>query len=1158
MQIVQIVENSIDNDEVNNIDNTVKLQTDTSKGKENTDHDTDNSLMQVVEIVENSIVNDEVDDIDNMVKLQTDTGERKENTGHDTDNSLMQVVEIVENSTVNDEVNDIDNIVKLQTDTSERKENTVHDTDNSIMQIVEIVENSIVNDEVNDIDNIVKLQTDTGERKENTDHDTDNSLMQIVEIVENSIVNDEVNDIDNIVKLQTHTGERKENTGHDTDNSLMQVVEIVENSIVNDEVNDIDNIIKLQTHTGEGKENTGHDTDNSLMKGVEIVGNSIVNDEVDVDNTVKLQTDTSKRKENTDHDTDNSLMQIVEIIENGIVNDEVNDIDNTVNLQTDTGERKENTGHDTDNSLMQIVEIVENSIVNDEVNDIDNTVKLQTDTSKGKENTGHDTDNSLMQIVEIVENSIVNDEVNDIDNTVKLQTDTGERKENTGHDTDNSLMQVVEIVENSIVNDEVNDIDNTVKLQTDRSESVEYEKEMIKEHEQYSSFQIEDLRQRIALLEKENALLRKNRSLQQAVLLSVDLFIFSPPPTDRVLESENEDMSDVVPLLPELDTGIAKKTVLVRRSCKGLFSTYIQVIESGKGELIVKRRPSKSKEVSDYLPCIYCLAFYQADELWRHCKICSLNKNKNLNETARSIISRARLLLETGTNKSSASNDFDDLSENVMKGMKKDEVYNAIKEDELILTFGKVLLKKLGTRRTNDISQRMRQLGRLKIELHGDEKEITKFISGEGFAAIINALYSTAGLQKNDEGITTFNIPSLALRLGHNQTKLGQIKRGIALRTDTFLQLIDGEWIEKVSAIASATLKTNKFNKKDYLPITSDLVKLKTYLESEIQANTELLENKVNQEQWRKLASVTLAKIILFNKRRESEASKLLVDTFTKRPDWRLSANEEIMETLDNLEKQLMNRVPTLLTPDVVKAMELMVSTRSQIGINADNKFMFANKCNGHLDAWQVLQAEALAAGCAKPKLITSCRLRKYMATVTQVLDLQDGELEWLAKHLGHDMNTHKNFYRQHEATVEIAKVSKLLLAAESGQISKYKGKNLQEITLEGRLVFSSGTELPEIDEIQDDCFDEDGIDEDLSKRTSSVQLPEVLLICCLILKCSVSDGQDGSNLSTEKDREHDIHKKKMELALQIGSKFDLLFTYSAWPKESSAQHKND
>ncbi|KAJ8313142.1 hypothetical protein KUTeg_009308 [Tegillarca granosa] len=112
---------------------------------------------------------------------------------------------------------------------------------------------------------------------------------------------------------------------------------------------------------------------------------------------------------------------------------------------------------------------------------------------------------------------------------------------------------------------------------------------------------------------------------------------------------------------------------------------------------------------------------------------------------------------------------------------------------------------------------------------------------------------------------------------------------------------------------------------------------------------------------------------------------------------------------------------------------------------------MFANKCNGHLDAWQVLQAEALAAGCAKPKLITSCRLRKYMATVTQVLDLQDGELEWLAKHLGHDMNTHKNFYRQNEATVEIAKVSKLLLAAESGQISKYKGKNLQEITLEGK-----------------------------------------------------------------------------------------------------------
>ena len=44
-------------------------------------------------------------------------------------------------------------------------------------------------------------------------------------------------------------------------------------------------------------------------------------------------------------------------------------------------------------------------------------------------------------------------------------------------------------------------------------------------------------------------------------------------------------------------------------------------------------------------------------------------------------------------------------------------------------------------------------------------------------------------------------------------------------------------------------------------------------------------------------------------------------------------------------------------------------------------------------------------------------------------MDLEQNELGWLANHLGHDVKTHKEFYKKYEASLELAKLSKLLLA---------------------------------------------------------------------------------------------------------------------------------
>ena len=106
----------------------------------------------------------------------------------------------------------------------------------------------------------------------------------------------------------------------------------------------------------------------------------------------------------------------------------------------------------------------------------------------------------------------------------------------------------------------------------------------------------------------------------------------------------------------------------------------------------------------------------------------------------------------------------------------------------------------------------------------------------------------------------------------------------------------------------------------------------------------------------------------------------------------------------------------------------------------------------GHLRGWDCVSASVkeVEGSLKSPKSITSTKLRKYIATVSQTAALTEVDLDWLARHLGHDIRVHREFYRLHESTAELAKVSKLLLAVDSGEIKQMAGKSLLEINVEG------------------------------------------------------------------------------------------------------------
>jgi hypothetical protein len=68
----------------------------------------------------------------------------------------------------------------------------------------------------------------------------------------------------------------------------------------------------------------------------------------------------------------------------------------------------------------------------------------------------------------------------------------------------------------------------------------------------------------------------------------------------------------------------------------------------------------------------------------------------------------------------------------------------------------------------------------------------------------------------------------------------------------------------------------------------------------------------------------------------------------------------------------------------------------------------------------------------------------------SQIVSLTNGEQEWLSNHLGHEINIDKDYYRANDAVLEVAKISRLLMVANSGKMSQYAGKSLADIGIEG------------------------------------------------------------------------------------------------------------
>lgn len=482
--------------------------------------------------------------------------------------------------------------------------------------------------------------------------------------------------------------------------------------------------------------------------------------------------------------------------------------------------------------------------------------------------------------------------------------------------------------------------------------------------------------------------------------------------------------------------------------------------------IVPVRKPVSSilekPNTSSYLPCKYCRGFYKRKYLFRHIKICPHNMDdKKLRTNAQS----------DGQSLLTAYKRNDVLKTEVFPVMRPDSISLTAKADPLICEVARRYLKSHREKQFRLVaSRKMRQLASLLLEMRkeGNIRTMLSTLDPSNFDRLV---YCTKVIARYNPETQTYGAPSLAANMGTLLKECVDVAYLMLMRkTGTksddldklkiLKDLIVSEWRYEVSTLANSDLQQKKWNKPSLIPLAEDLALLKTYLISSSDTLMKKLhEDSRDTKSFKELQELTYVQLILLNRRRVGELQRMTVSTYVDNINNQCSG--EFDNCISESEKILMNSfkrvvirgkrgrcVPVLFTEHMVKCTNLLIKLRSHF-VQTDNVHLFANlKSINSISGSQVIYKIVRDAGVKNPSAMTSTKLRKHLATMSQVINLSPQDLEQLASFMGHTSDIHKTYYRLPNDIYQTAKVSKLLLLSEKGQTSVFKGKALDEINI--------------------------------------------------------------------------------------------------------------
>ena len=238
---------------------------------------------------------------------------------------------------------------------------------------------------------------------------------------------------------------------------------------------------------------------------------------------------------------------------------------------------------------------------------------------------------------------------------------------------------------------------------------------------------------------------------------------------------------------------------------------------------------------------------------------------------------------------------------------------------------------------------------------------------------------------------------------------------------------------------------------------------MKDYLNKKSEeAAIKIKEGSYNVATYIQLLETVYCKVLLLNRRRPGELQRIKVYDYLESENNASHKYEEFDRALTATERVLVKKfkrvvirgkrgrgVPVLFSQNVQEYIKLLLSIRN-IFLSDSNNFLFGNPgFENTIYGYKVLERHARLSGAKNPKSISSTRLRKHLATLSQIFSMTDNDMEQLATFMGHTSNVHKKSYRLPDDVYQTAKISKLLILMEDGKADDFKGKPLDEIDLD-------------------------------------------------------------------------------------------------------------
>ncbi|XP_039978355.1 LOW QUALITY PROTEIN: uncharacterized protein LOC120786776 [Xiphias gladius] len=512
-----------------------------------------------------------------------------------------------------------------------------------------------------------------------------------------------------------------------------------------------------------------------------------------------------------------------------------------------------------------------------------------------------------------------------------------------------------------------------------------------------------------------------------------------------------------------------RKRLLEKLRNRGNYKHNQEVLKTHSGELKVRRRKAHmSNTAKTFAPCIYCKGMYSRKDIWQHIQRCS-SKKFSKSPTG----GKTKILTLVAAAGSTDPQEISSEVRKILKNLKKDEIGSVVRSDSYILQLAQCLchMNERNTKRSEDIKQRLRQMGRLLLTLR--KKSIRTFeeaIRPENFHRVVEAVRELAGF---NEEINSCKRPSLILKLGNSLKKIGDIKFARALKEDadremiheaeTFMKLCAKEW-------SSTPPSKSVLNSPSTKPFTHDVQLFYQCMEKTAASAIKSLTMYESPPVYNALLRVTVAKVSILNKN-VFEVSKVTLQSFEERDKTELKEDAAVCQS--KIEQLLCKRyvkinvmsksgrkvgdkkVAVTLTPELLSAITLLVNKREACGVHKSNPFLFARPvaiCTSFYQGKTCISTFAARCGAKNPENLRSAFFRKHIVRIFQILSLTNDELEQLARLLGRDIRTDREYYQMPEAAVDIAKISELLSAMENGSLERFEGKSFEEFEIADEL----------------------------------------------------------------------------------------------------------